>query len=131
MTDHFASSIATKSGTRAMVLEKSLDIAPGAFAVVAVARDAKRGDIGSSRIEADWPNPAKSVAAIAPIAVLQTSPAAMSTDGAASSLGSLARDVDELIDPSASVTLASGRLPRREDEESGHRRALVRRRLAR
>jgi hypothetical protein len=107
VTDHFASSIATKSGTRAMVLEKSFDIAPGAFAVVAVARDAKRGDFGSSRIEADWPNPAKSVAAIAPIAALQTSPAAMSTDGAASSLGSLARDVDELIDPSASVTLAS------------------------
>lgn len=105
VSDHFASSIATKSGSRAMVLEKSLDFAPGAFSVVAVARDARRGDIGSSRLDADWPSPAKSAAAIAPIAVLQAGPAAMSKDGAGSSSGSLARDVDELLDPSASVTL--------------------------
>jgi hypothetical protein len=105
VTDHFASSIATKSGSRAMVLEKTLDVAPGEFSVVAVAKDAKRGDIGSSRLDADWPSPAKSVAAIAPIAVLQAGPAAMSKDGAISSAGSLARDVDELLDPSASVAL--------------------------
>jgi hypothetical protein len=90
-----------------MVLEKSLDIAPGAFAVVAVARDAKRGDIGSSRVEADWPNPVKSMAAIAPVAVLQSGHAAFSTDGAVSSSGSLARDAEEMLDPAASVTLAS------------------------
>ena len=90
-----------------MVLEKSLDIAPGAFVVVAVARDAKRGDVGSTRVEADWPNPVKSMAAIAPIALLQSGKAAMTTDGAASSSGSLARDADETIDPSAGVTLAS------------------------
>jgi hypothetical protein len=107
VTNHFASSIATASGSRAMVLEKSLDIAPGAFAVVAVARDAKRGDIGSSRVEADWPNPVKSIAAIAPIAVLQSGKAAMTTDGSASTSGSLARDVDEMLDPSSSVTLES------------------------
>jgi hypothetical protein len=107
VTNHFASSIATASGTRAMVLEKSLDIAPGAFAVVAVARDVKRGDIGSSRIEADWPNPVKDIAAIAPIAVLQRGQAAFSTDGAASSSGSLARDTEEMLDPAANVTLTS------------------------
>jgi hypothetical protein len=107
VTDHFASSIATKSGSRAMVLEKTLDLAPGEFSVVAVARDAKRDDIGASRLDADWPNPAKSQAAIAPIAVVQTAPAAMSKDGTVNSSGSLARDVDELLDPSASVTLES------------------------
>ena len=105
VADHFASSIATKSGTRAMVLEKSLDFAPGEFSVVAVARDAKRGDIGSSRLDADWPSPAKSAAAIVPIAVLQAGPAAMSKDGAFSSSGFLAHDVDELLDPAASITL--------------------------
>jgi hypothetical protein len=107
VTDHFASSIATASGSRAMVLEKGLDIAPGEFSVVAVARDAKRDDIGSSRLDADWPNPGKLAAAIAPVAVLQASPAAMSKDGAVSSSGSLARDADEALDPSASVSLES------------------------
>jgi len=105
VTDHFASSIATKSGARAIVLEKSFDFAPGEFSVVAVARDAKRGDIGSTRLDADWPSPAKTVTAIAPIAVLQTGSAAMSKDGAISSSGFLARDADEMLDPSASVTL--------------------------
>jgi len=105
VTNHFASSIATKSGSRAMVLEKSFDFAPGEFSVVAVARDAKRGDIGSTRLDADWPNPAKTEAAIAPIAVLQTGPAAMSRNGGVSSSGLLARDVDEMLEPSASVTL--------------------------
>jgi hypothetical protein len=105
--DHFASSIATKSGSREMVLEKSIDIAPGAFEIVAVARDAKRGDVGSSRIEAIWPSLTKGAAAIAPIAVLQNAPAAMSKDGAVTTSGSLARDADELLDPSTGVTLAS------------------------
>jgi hypothetical protein len=107
VTTHFASSIATASGTRSMVLEKSLDIAPGEFSVVAVARDAKRGDIGSRRIDADWPSPAKSLAAIAPIAVLQRGKAAMTTDGSVTTSGSLARDVDEMLDPTSGVTLES------------------------
>jgi VWFA-related protein len=107
VTDQFASSIATKSGTREMVLEKSLDVAPGEFSVVAVARDTKRGDIGSSRLEGSWPNPAKRGAVIAPIAALQSGSAAMSKDGVVSASGSLARDVDELLDPSMSITLAS------------------------
>ena len=59
VVDQFSASIATKNGTRAIVLEKRLDIAPGVFSVVAVARDAKRGDIGSTRLDADWPSPAK------------------------------------------------------------------------
>jgi hypothetical protein len=47
------------------------------------------------------------MAAIAPIAVLQSGQAAMTTDGAVSSSGSLARDVDESVDPSVGVTLQS------------------------
>ena len=74
VSDQLLASIATRNGARAIVLEKSLDFAPGAFAVVAVARDAKRGDVGASRIDADWPSPAKSEAA-------------MSKDGAFSSSG--------------------------------------------
>jgi len=105
VVDQFSASIATRSGARAIVLEKPLDIAPGVFSVVAVARDAKRGDIGSTRLDADWPSIAKGVAAIAPIAVLQAGAAAMSKDGAVSSSGSLARDVDEPLDPAASITL--------------------------
>jgi VWFA-related protein len=107
VTDQFASSIAARSGTREMVLEKTLEIPPGEFAVVAVALDKKRGDIGSTRITADWPNPAKSTAAIAPIAVLQVGPAAMTKDGVVGSSGSLARDVDEMLDPSSGVSLLS------------------------
>jgi hypothetical protein len=107
VTDHFAASIATKSASRAMVLEKRIELDPGAFSIVAVARDAKRGDIGSSRLRAEWPNPATTDAAIAPVAVLQAGPAAMSKDGAGSSSGLLAREVDEPLDPSASVTLES------------------------
>jgi hypothetical protein len=105
--DRFAASIATKSGTRAMVVEQSIDIAPGAFSVVAVARDVKRGDVASNRLEADWPNLAKCEAAIAPIAALQSTVAAISKDGILHSTGSLAREVDELLDPSASVVLTS------------------------
>jgi hypothetical protein len=107
VTDHFAASIATASKTRPTVLEKTLDIAPGEFAVVAVAFDTKRGDIGSKRLDADWPSPAKGAAAIAPIAVLQAGPAAMSNDGVYSASGSLARDVDEMIDPAGGISLVS------------------------
>jgi hypothetical protein len=107
VTDHFASSIATANGSRAMVLEEGLDIAPGKFSIVTVARDAKRDDIGSSRLDAEWPNPGKTAAAIAPIAVLQTSLAAMSKDGAISSSGAVARDEDETLDPSTSISLMS------------------------
>ena len=107
VTDHFAASVATASGNRPTVLEKTLNIPPGEFSVVAVAFDTKRGDIGSNRLNADWPNPAKSVAAIAPIAVLQTGAAAMSKDGAVSDSGSLARDVDEALDPAIGISLVS------------------------
>jgi hypothetical protein len=107
VSDQFASSIAAKSGTRPIVLEKNLDIAPGAFAVVAVAREVSRGDVASRRLETSWPNPSKGAAAIAPIAVLQMGPAAMSKDGAVTSTGSLARDVDERLDPSIGISLAS------------------------
>ena len=107
VTDHFASSIATRSGARAMVLEKSIDVPPGEFSVVAVARDAKGGDVGSTRLEADWPNAAKSTAAIAPVAVLQSAPAAISKDGEIASSGFLARDEDETLDPSTSLSLMS------------------------
>ena len=107
VVDHFASSIATKSGSRLMVLEKSLDIAPGEFSVVAVARDAKRDEVGSDRLDANWPNPITSAAAIAPIAVLQDGQAAMSRDGDIATSGSLARDVDEMLDPSTSISLTS------------------------
>lgn len=107
VTDHFAASIATSGGTRARVLEKTLEVPPGEFSVVAVAFDTKRDDIGSNRLDADWPNPAESTAAIAPIAVLQVGPAAMTTDGVVSSSGSLARDADEMLDPSTGVSLVS------------------------
>jgi len=107
VTDHFAASVATASRSRPTVLEKTLDIPPGEFSVVAVAFDTKRGDIGSNRLDADWPNPAKSAAAIAPIAVLQAGAAAMSRDGIVSNSGSLARDVDEALDPAASIILAT------------------------
>jgi hypothetical protein len=88
-------------------VEKTLEIPPGQFSVVAVALDSKRGDIGSNRLDADWPSPAKSTVAIAPIAVLQTGRAAMTIDGVVSSSGSLARDVDEMLDPSTGISLVS------------------------
>ena len=107
VTEHFAASIATKSGLRDTVLEKSLDVAPGTFSIVAVARDAKRGDIGSNRLETSWPNPAKGAASIAPVAVLQAGLAAMSRDGQASSTGPLARDTDEALDASIGMSLTT------------------------
>lgn len=73
----------------------------------AVARDAKRNDIASTRFDADWPNPVRSTAAIAPIAALQSESAAISKDGEFRSSGQLAREIDEPLDPEASVTLAS------------------------
>jgi hypothetical protein len=107
VTDHFASSISTRSGPRGIVLEKTIDIAPGEFSIVSVARDAKGGDVGSTRLQADWPNAAKSAAAIAPVAVLQNGPAAISKDGEVASAGFLARDIDESLDASTSVSLMS------------------------
>ena len=107
VTDHFNASIATKSGSRAVVLEKTLNISPGEMSIIAVARDAKRGDVGSSRLHAEWPNPAKAEAAIAPVAVLQIGSAAISKDGAVRSSGLLARDTDEALDPATSISLAS------------------------
>lgn len=105
--DQFASSIATKSGARSVVLEKSLEIAPGEFTVIAVAQDANRGGIGSRRIDANWPDPGAAAAAITPIAVLQSGAAAILRDGTFVSSGALARDLDELLDPSADTSLAS------------------------
>jgi hypothetical protein len=101
----FSASMATKNGSRPLVLEKTVDLAPGEFAIVAVARDAKRGDTVSTRLDADWPQLAKTGAAIAPIAALQAGHAAMSKDGAATASGMLARDVDEPLDSAASITL--------------------------
>jgi hypothetical protein len=107
VSDHFSSSIATRSATRPLVLEKSLDLEPGAFSVVAVAHDTNRGDVVSSRIEATLPNPAKSDAAIAPVAVLQNGAAAFAQDGEVHTSGSFARDEDEPLDPAATITFAS------------------------
>jgi hypothetical protein len=107
VTDHFASSIATKAGSRAIVLEKTLAIAPGDFSVVAVARDVESDGVSSSRLDASWPNPAHTAAAITPVAVLQAGPASMSKDGAFASSGSLARDLDESLDPSVDISLIS------------------------
>jgi hypothetical protein len=107
VTDQFSASIANKGGVRPVVLEKSLDLAPGVFSVVAVAGDVGRGRVVSKRMDAEWPDPAHSTAVIAPIAVLQPGPAAMSRDGAVASSGLLARDVDELLDPAAGITLES------------------------
>ncbi len=107
VTDHFASSIATKSGSRPIVLEKTLEVAPGDFSVVAVARDVGSDDVSSRRLDESWPNPAHTAAAITPVAVLQAGPAAMSRDGAFASSGSLARDLDEVLDPSMDVSLMS------------------------
>ena len=107
VTDHFATSIATTSPSRALMMEKSLDIAPGEFSIVAVAHDVPRGDVWSRRLEASRPDPTKSVAAIAPIAALQSGPAAISKDSTVTTSGFLARDVDEMLDPSSSVSLRS------------------------
>jgi hypothetical protein len=105
VTQQFSASIATKSGSRVMVLERSLDIAPGEFSVVAVARDVHRQDVVSRRLDAGWPNPEQLEAAIAPIAVLQHGAAAIARNGEISTSGSLARDVDEMLDPSVIVNL--------------------------
>jgi hypothetical protein len=105
VTDRFATSIATKSGSRPAVLEQSVDIEPGAFSVVAVAHDVKKGDVWSRRIEARWPDLAARAAAIAPIAALQPGQGAILRDGRVATAGTLARDVDEMLDPSLSVSL--------------------------
>jgi hypothetical protein len=107
VTDQFSSSIAARSGARPLVLEKSVDIAPGAFSVVAVAHDVKRDNVASNRLDADWPNPAECAAAIAPIAALQLGPAVISKDGDVKLSGSVARGVDEPIDRSTGVSLVS------------------------
>lgn len=107
VTDQFASSIATKSGSRFVVLENSVDVAPGEFSVVAVAHDVKRGDVGSSRLDAKWPDPAEGAVAIAPIAALQSGPAVFSKDGVLANAGLLARGVDEALDPTVAVSLES------------------------
>ncbi len=107
VTDQFAWSVATSNTSRDIVFEKSLDIRPGDFSIVAVASDVKTGQIGSRRIEHHWPDPATADAAITPIAVLQTGPAAISRDGTPELKGPLARDRDEVLDPSGDISLQS------------------------
>ena len=74
---------------------------------MAVAKDAKNGDLGSYRADHHWTDPAATAAAITPIAVLQSGPVAMSRDGELASAGAIAKDLAEMLGPSVDISVAS------------------------
>ncbi len=73
-----------------VVLESTMRFKPGAFEVVAVARDTATDRIASRRLGGTWPDPDSAAASVTSIAVLQPASGAFLANGESKSSGSIA-----------------------------------------
>jgi hypothetical protein len=79
------------------VLEREVELAPGAYEITAVAHEARSGFIASERVRLDWPDPDRRPMSVGPIALLQPAAGAFLRDGTPRTSGSLARGAGEPI----------------------------------
>lgn len=107
LLEQASTAIATQGKPSPLVLKRSVSFPAGAVKVVGVAHDPQADDVTSKSLEADWPNPKKASAVIAPIAVMQPRVAAFSADDSRAATRGVALDEDEAIDPAKTVALES------------------------
>ena len=107
VVDEISSSIATEARAAPIVLEHRVSLTPGKTRVVAVAHGRDGGDVYSTSLETEFPKVGKGAPVIAPVAVVQSRPAAVAEDKGARATGSTAIGEGEAIDPSRPVTLLS------------------------
>jgi VWFA-related protein len=91
-----------------VVLEKELEIKPGAYEITSVAHESRSGLVASDFLKIDWPTPQSGTATLSHVALLQPSVGAFSRDEQIRSSGSIIREEFETVrtgKPAALVTL--------------------------
>ncbi|HEX5041660.1 MAG TPA: hypothetical protein VFV75_02080 [Candidatus Polarisedimenticolaceae bacterium] len=92
----------------AVALESVVELKPGPFELVAVARELTSDKVFSSRTEGTWPDPEDALAEVVQPVVLQPGPGAFTRDGMVRKSGSLVHRADDPLDaarPTALVAL--------------------------
>jgi hypothetical protein len=94
-----------------VTLETTVELAPGAFELAAVAREVTTDRVISVHGQADWPEPDDVMAQVIPPVVLQPGTGAFSRDGEARRSGSLVLGRDDPVDPRTAHGPRVARLP--------------------
>jgi hypothetical protein len=90
-----------------VALEEEVTVRPGAYELVAVARETTTDRIVSSRHQGTWPHPDDARATVLQPAVLQATEAAFTRDGKVGTLGGVLHDEDDPLDPGRSTDLVA------------------------
>jgi hypothetical protein len=91
----------------AVALESVVELKPGPFELVAVAREVTTDKVFSSRTEGTWPDPEDALAEIVQPVVLQPGPGAFTRDGQTRKSGSLVHGKDDPLDASRPTALVA------------------------
>ncbi len=89
----------------AVALESVVELKPGPFELVAVAREVTTDKVFSSRLEGDWPDPEDALAGVVQPVVLQPGPGAFTRDGQSRKSGSLVHGKNDPLDASRPTAL--------------------------
>jgi hypothetical protein len=90
-----------------VALETIVELKPGPFEMVAVAREITTEKVFSSRTEGTWPDPEDALAEIVQPVVLQPGPGAFTRDGQIRKSGSLVHGKDDPLDASRPTALVA------------------------
>ena len=89
----------------AVALETVVELKPGPFELVAVAREVTTDRVVSSRTEGRWPDPDDALAEVVHPVVLQPGPGAFTRDGEIRKSGSLVHGPQDPLDPARPTAL--------------------------
>ncbi len=89
----------------AVALESVVELKPGPFELVAVARELTTEKVFSFRTEGAWPDPGDALAAVVQPVVLQPGPGAFTRDGQSRKSGSLVHGKNDPLDASRPTAL--------------------------
>ena len=87
-----SSRIKVETPSTPVVLEAEVSFKPGPYEIIMVAREINSGQLATTSIQGDWPDPDQQPASVGPIAILQPSPGAFLRDGELRTRGALGRD---------------------------------------
>jgi len=90
-----------------VALEQEVAVRPGAYELVAVARETTTDQIVSSRHQGTWPDPDAARATVVQPAVLQDTEIAFTRDGEVGTVGSIVHGMDDPLDPARSTDLVA------------------------
>ena len=90
-----------------VVLEEMLKIPPGAHEILALVHEVESGQIGTKRLQGEWPDPDRASACIVPAVLLQFRDGAFARDKQTRTSGLLALAPEDPVDPSRPVVLVT------------------------